>query len=127
MWRLCGGAEGVIVASPPQRFKKMIVDEQKDSNELKIYLEECFMVHDPNGTGVLTIEALRQGMKEAELGLTPIKIHSMMAACVMVRDHGVSSLAERHGPRAALKISCPRFCRTTRASSTMRSSRTRRR
>lgn len=62
-----------------QRFKRTIYEEARDSNDLKIYLEEVFAGYDEEQTGLLHVEQLRQGLRDAELGLTPVKIHSIMA------------------------------------------------
>lgn len=63
-----------------QRFKRTIYEEARDSNDLKIYLEEVFAGYDQEQTGLLPVETLRQGLRDAELGLTPVKIHSIMAS-----------------------------------------------
>ena len=44
------------------------------------YLEEVFAGYDQEQTGLLPVETLRQGLRDAELGLTPVKIHSIMAS-----------------------------------------------
>lgn len=63
-----------------QRFKRTIYEDARDSNDLKLYLEEVFASQDEEQTGLLDVESLRTGLKEAELGLTPLKIHSIIAS-----------------------------------------------
>ena len=56
------------------------------------------MEFDGNQTGLLTVESLRAALKGAELGLTPIKIHSMMAS-VYPDENGMVVSPEPPRPR----------------------------
>lgn len=62
-----------------ERFKRTIYEDKQNSNDLKIMFEEIFAGYDEEQTGLLSVDQLRQGLRDADLGLTPVRIHSMMA------------------------------------------------
>jgi Ca2+-binding EF-hand superfamily protein len=69
-----------------QRFKRRIYEDMQDDNDLKVYLCDVFKSFDEEESGLLEVEALREALRVSEMGLTPLKIHSIVAAAVVGED-----------------------------------------
>lgn len=84
-----------------QRFKRSLYEQQRNSDELKIYLEELFRAYDEDGSGRLPVEIVQEALRGSEVGLSPIKIYSMLADAI-IDEEGMIEYSEFSATAAGL-------------------------
>ena len=82
-------------------MKDDLMSSKRDANELTVYLKDVWSGLDPAGEGVLAPPALKTGLRDADLGLTKLQIHSVLAEAEY-DEFGMANYAKFAGKAADL-------------------------